>query len=927
MNGIAYFGHRRLREYNDCNLPKGQDGGRFGANSDPRCGAKGTASPAPKAYVRPTPIKTDDIAEAIDHILAGRVVELTNVRAVGTVLSRLAKMALDARERGEKAPNYDLCNVSVKGSNIFCTEKLRTPEHPNGVPRIKMPQLGGEPVPGSRADALPRKSGKTTINGSEAFVGHLKELGIKTTRATVPAAHLKASQAELVGPKVASMMVSDKDLGSEPIFISRDNYVIDGHHRWAAQVGRDALDGVLGDVPMAVIRVDAPVSEVLRLANKWSRDFGIQTKAAREVAVRLREFNDCNLPAGERDGGRFGSNSDPRCGDSRTPGQRPYRAADAASPERSIYGARALDDDAAFAYSAEDQLPQTKAFDARRLDGAEVKQEIATALGKQLLDHATPEQVNALYKDMEDRILQVVRTLGEQGELSSNLQGIERFAKVDKAPNPDAPNVRRNYEAMLDSVHEGERNQAFNQATRYFVHEVPLHDAPDGSGRSALGSVTEPLLAWLNGAANFGTDEHSDDVSESVQFELRRRLAYNEDFKAYAIEAVHKRVGLENNPDFSAHFDKLAPVFAEVEAAINNIPGLSQDSLFAGVRAFSFDLLKTIKKDVTGESIGKAMTAGAQARADSRRAEHADYGFDKWYEDAHGVTPQQFHAWREAAGRDQLPASVQAEALATVFIKQWAVSSGDDHRDSIALQMATGAEFGLPSAYTGRLVKRGDEETRSLQDAQKLYADHGPALRGFVRGMYEHTQKQLDDLYPDSDHITLFRGFEMPLQQPAAHVVKFLGPPPGGFKRDAGAYAINPQGSLVDVNLQPASSFSLSAQTAGAFGGNFFTVRVPKARILSTALTGFGCLSETEMVVLGGRATGIVSSSDEIRMRATGPVMDLPDYRRAHTLSVAAGLGSEAFQSQLLARGVSEYAERIARAQRRAMGFYEKGKS
>jgi hypothetical protein len=38
-------------------------------------------------------------------------------------------------------------------------------------------------------------------------------------------------------------------------------------------------------------------------------------------------------------------------------------------------------------------------------------------------------------------------------------------------------------------------------------------------------------------------------------------------------------------------------------------------------------------------------------------------------------------------------------------------------------------------------------------------------------------------------------------------------------------------------------------------------------------------------------------------------------------------LGSEAFQSQLLARGVSEYAERIARAQRRAMGFYEKGKS
>jgi hypothetical protein len=32
---------------------------------------------------------------------------------------------------------------------------------------------------------------------------------------------------------------------------------------------------------------------------------------------RLREFNDCNLPAGARDGGRFGANSDPRCGGSR----------------------------------------------------------------------------------------------------------------------------------------------------------------------------------------------------------------------------------------------------------------------------------------------------------------------------------------------------------------------------------------------------------------------------------------------------------------------------------------------------------------------------------------------------------------------------------------------------------------------------------
>jgi hypothetical protein len=58
---------------------------------------------------RPTPIKVKHDSEAIPLILAGKTVELPSVRKVNTLLSRLAKMAKEAKARGEDAPTYDLC--------------------------------------------------------------------------------------------------------------------------------------------------------------------------------------------------------------------------------------------------------------------------------------------------------------------------------------------------------------------------------------------------------------------------------------------------------------------------------------------------------------------------------------------------------------------------------------------------------------------------------------------------------------------------------------------------------------------------------------------------------------------------------------------------------------------------------------------------
>jgi hypothetical protein len=182
-------------------------------------------------------------------------------------------MAKEAKASGGKAPDYDLCQVSVPGTNLFCGES-------KGIPRKKMPQFSGSPEAGSPADSMPKNS-KGEVDGTNAFVDHMTGLGVGVEERTVLASTLKASQNELVGEKVAGMMDNpDFDPAGEAIFVSRDGYVIDGHHRWAAQVGRDLEDGAVGDLPLNVRVVDMDIQEVLDEANKFASEFGIAPKTA-----------------------------------------------------------------------------------------------------------------------------------------------------------------------------------------------------------------------------------------------------------------------------------------------------------------------------------------------------------------------------------------------------------------------------------------------------------------------------------------------------------------------------------------------------------------------------------------------------------------------------------------------------------------------
>lgn len=193
---------------------------------------------------------------------------------VDDFLDRLNAEIKAAERSGRPTPNINLCKISVPGTNLFCGDN-------KGVPRKEMPQLGGKPRPGSDASKLP-KSDKGEVDGAKKFVEHLEGKGVKVTSDTVKASSLKASQNELVGAKVVGMKNNrDFDPSSGEIFVSKDGYVIDGHHRWAAQVARDYEDGKGGDLNMKVRVVDMPIMDVLKEANSWADNFGIMPKEAK----------------------------------------------------------------------------------------------------------------------------------------------------------------------------------------------------------------------------------------------------------------------------------------------------------------------------------------------------------------------------------------------------------------------------------------------------------------------------------------------------------------------------------------------------------------------------------------------------------------------------------------------------------------------
>ena len=196
----------------------------------------------------------------------------------------------EVKKRGvPKPPSYDLCSVSIPGTNLFCGGNKE-------IPRDEMPQLKTKAVPGTpawkKAEELAKQKGikpeDVEVNAENAFLEYLGKQGVSVTRGqNMPATQMKATQNQLNADKVAGMawaLYSNPDTKDpkhplrQPLIVNKDGYVLDGHHRWAALATYDVMRGEKDPTDVPVIVVDMDIEDLVDASNKFGDKFGLARK-------------------------------------------------------------------------------------------------------------------------------------------------------------------------------------------------------------------------------------------------------------------------------------------------------------------------------------------------------------------------------------------------------------------------------------------------------------------------------------------------------------------------------------------------------------------------------------------------------------------------------------------------------------------------
>jgi hypothetical protein len=72
------------------------------------------------------------------------------------------------------------------------------------------------------------------------------------------------------------------------VTITRDNYVLDGHHRWAATIVQDAKDNKIGDLQIEVVVMDLDIGTALSRSRDFQKRMGISS-----ATMKKREYVSC----------------------------------------------------------------------------------------------------------------------------------------------------------------------------------------------------------------------------------------------------------------------------------------------------------------------------------------------------------------------------------------------------------------------------------------------------------------------------------------------------------------------------------------------------------------------------------------------------------------------------------------------------------
>lgn len=154
----------------------------------------------------------------------------------------------------KRTDHPDLTEISVEGTLLYGDEGM-------GIARKDMPQIPGK----ERARFL-----------AEIEKGQ----GVSSTAEEIDPTTLKPVQKEISAARSGAIYNKFREDGEIPknerILISKDGYVVDGHHTWGAAVAF-AFDNPGTELP--VYRLSVTAKEALDISLKWSKDNGFEGQA------------------------------------------------------------------------------------------------------------------------------------------------------------------------------------------------------------------------------------------------------------------------------------------------------------------------------------------------------------------------------------------------------------------------------------------------------------------------------------------------------------------------------------------------------------------------------------------------------------------------------------------------------------------------
>jgi len=238
------------------------------------------------------------------------------------------------------------------------------------------------------------------------------------------------------------------------------------------------------------------------------------------------------------------------------------------------------------------------------------------------------------------------------------------------------------------------------------------------------------------------------------------------------------------------------------------------------------------------------------------------------------------------------------ESVVSALIHTWAQTSSDEHPHAIMLQVAANELFGdlgLIDSETSTQHLR-DKSPRSYREAEQILEREGDAIKAFLFEMYQWTQEFLESKGVDA--LPVFRGAHAWASGKVGDVFEGRLQPVASFALDPGiagefvtlrleekweeaerdverqvegaydAFAVEPDvdeetGEVTEPDpdyvremWEEEEELVRSDAWDSALGdiksGIVMYATVPKERILSMCVTGFGCLNEHEVTVLGG---------------------------------------------------------------------------